>query len=75
MRLEDSTSSVPSLSRGSPAHRNCAPVTRMVREDNMVANLTLLEQLGFEPTELERRVLGNPSFQWLYDYLTKNGWP
>jgi len=47
----------------------------MVREDNMVANLTLLEQLGFEPTELERRVLGNPSFQWLYDYLTKNGWP
>lgn len=41
----------------------------------MLANLTLLEQLGFEPTELERRVLGNPSFQWLYDYLKQNGWP
>jgi len=41
----------------------------------MVADLTLLEQLGFKPTKLERKVLGNPSFQWLYDYLEKNGWP
>lgn len=41
----------------------------------MVPTLTLLEQLGFKPTELERRVLGNPSFQWLYNYLQENGWP
>lgn len=41
----------------------------------MVTDLTLLEQLGFKPTELERRVLDNRSFKWLYDYLEKNGWP
>ncbi|MEI6588289.1 MAG: hypothetical protein WCO05_05075 [Candidatus Moraniibacteriota bacterium] len=52
------------------------PLTRMVRKvSEMVPTLTMLEQLGFKPTELERRVLGNPSFRWLYNYLQENGWP